>query len=256
MKRILFFFLASCLTASVAQAAVLHELWDKYQNMTEAAGAKAAQSTMAKSGASQKFPGRVLGTAQGKGEASFHFPWKYRAVSYELHYDKGENLARSIYGLALAVKDVSPDLPKEKFFRGVLGFHYGVDQICSWLNAASEKNTLSDEENVFLGLLLQDGVVRLGDKGFEPTGRYRHVLGAAGGKKRSFAQNLRHERLHVFWSEDDTFRTAGQSDWQAMSEDERNAAKAALPNYDQSNEPQLVEEWAIKRAETKNISIR
>lgn len=226
------------------QAHVLEEAWHKYAPLAEKEQPK------------ENCPGLILGPAPGKGESAHSHVWKYRAQTFEIHYARPAELARSIYSLALFVHDVSPNLPREKFYGGVLGFHYEAAQIAAWLNhALAEHAALSPEENAFAGYMLRSGIVKIGEKGFEPGGKINHVLGAAPGKKRKFAENLRHERLHVFWDEDEAFREREMDAWNSQPEAEKEKARGELKNYDPKNESQLVEEWAIKRAEKSGMSI-
>lgn len=104
-------------------------------------------------------------------------------------------------------------------------------------------------------MLLSDGVIAIKGGNFVPTGKYSHILAASQGKKRSFSDNLRHERLHVFWDEDSVFRERAQQEWKTLSEEERQKIRKTLHQYAQENEAQLVEEWAVKRAETSRMSI-
>ena len=147
--------------------------------------------------------------------------------------------------MAIYAGDVDSSLDPQKFIEGVLGYHYRVTQVCAWLNAVVSKKTSSpelDEENL-IGVLLSDGVIAIKGGNFVPTGKYSHILAASQGKKRPFSDNLRHERLHVFWDEDSVFRERAQK------------IRKTLHQYAQENEAQLVEEWAVKRAETSRMSI-
>lgn len=59
----------------------------------------------------------------------------------------------------------------------------------------------------------------------------------------------------MFWDEDSVFREKAQQEWKALSEEERQKIRKTLYQYAQGNEAQLVEEWAVKRAETSRMSI-
>lgn len=234
---------------SAAQAQTLEEIWNKYApgaaHVPDTANATARQESV--------FPGRILGEPQGEGESAFQHAWKYRSVTYELHYADPERLARSVYGLAIHARDVSPELPREKFFGGVRGFHYATWQICRWLDdARREGKNLSPEEAELADMLVQDGVIRL-ESGCEPGTPVRHVLGAAPGKKRSFARSLRHERLHVYWDEDIGFQARSRARWIALPDSEKEAERRKLKNYSQDNEWQLIEEWAVSGAEAQAV---
>lgn len=80
-----------------------------------------------------------------------------------------------------------------------------------------------------------------------PSGPVRHVLGAAPGHKRTFGDNLRHERLHIRWDEDPGFREKSEKQWAALSDDQKAQARRQLPQY--PAEAQLIEEWAVGLAE-------
>lgn len=247
MKKLFLLLLLIIFGAQSATGHVLEELWNKYSEKSRPAKAVPAVST----------PGKILGKAQGTGEAAFRYPWKYRFKTYELHFEDPAELAQFIYSLAVFAHDVSPDLPKEKFYGGVLGFHYSARQIADWLNAAvSGHQALTPKENAFAGFMLEEGIIGLGPKGFEPRSAITHVLGAAPGKKRTFAQNLRHERLHVFWDEDKALRTREEKAWGALPPAQQATEREALKNYAQDNEAQILEEWAVKRAEKSKMSIR
>lgn len=187
----------------------------------------------------------------------FTHKWKYQATTHELFYEDHRALARSIYSLALHTGDVDSSLEPQKFIEGVLGYHYKITQVCDWLNAVVSKNITKpelDEENL-IGVLLSDGVVTIKDGNFVSTGKYSHILAASSGKKRSFSDNLRHERLHVFWDESSDFRNKALEEWKELSEEERQKARKTLYQYSQDNEEQLIEEWAVKKAESCNMSI-
>lgn len=249
MKALLFV-IALFFCAAPCQGHILEELWDKYSGI-------AGESPEAQSSASASTPGVILGKAQGAGEAAFDYPWKFRSSAYEMHFEKPDELARSVYSLALFAHDVSPDIPPDKFYGGVLGFHYSTAQISAWLNnTLANGKSLSPAESRLAGRLLLEGILAIGPYGFEPIGGIKHVLGAAPGKKRSFATNLRHERLHVFWDENKEFQQEQIARWQALSDAEKANIRKELKNYAQDNEPQLIEEWAIKNAEKGQMPIK
>lgn len=240
----------ACMALFIAQAAnahILEEVWDKYS----------ALSHVYEKTAPEKTPGEIIGKAQGANEHGFDWPWKYRSTVYEMHYEIPEQLARGIYSLALYAKDIDANIPREKFYKGVLGFHYTAAQIASWLNdCVAKRSVLTSEENIFAGKMLVNGIIGIGRNGFEPSGKITHVLGASGGKKRSFAQNLLHERLHVFWDEDHDFQTAAYEEWKNLSGEEKEKILQSLKNYNPHNENQLVEEWTISKAEKNKMPIR
>ena len=222
----------------------LEEIWNRYAQRV----APQPESTL---------PGRLLGVASETRKAAFAASWRYRAVAYELHYEEPAALARSVYSLALHAGDIDTTLPVERFIGGVLGFHYSVRQVCDWLNAVITQSFPGPEldEETLAGLLLQDGVIRLQDGRFRPNGRITHILAAAPGKKRDFAANLRHERLHVFWDENAAFREREQATWSALTGAQQAEAKKALSRYASGNEAQFIEEWAIHRAENSNMTL-
>jgi hypothetical protein len=203
-------------------------------------------------------PGRIFWARTEASCRSFAAPWRYREHTYELYYDDSRSLARVAYALALHARDIDLSLPVEKFLGGLLGFHYSVEQICAWLNdvMAGQSPDPALDEAVLAGMLLSDRVIAFHKGRFVPTGRVRHVLAAAAGRKRSFAATLLHERLHVFWDEDPAFRERMIGEWQALPEERKAAEKKALGRYASDNESQLLEEWAIKQAERTNMDLR
>lgn len=239
------------LLAIPARAEILEDLWNQYIVKSPTYQPPANASKHKTSNA----PGLIIGKAQGEADSAFDYKWKYRERAFEMHFEKASDLSHSIYSLALHTRDISPKLPKEKFFKGVPGFHYSTEQIVTWLNDP-EKMPLSTEEKQFVAQLQQGGVVSLQAGRYVGSDSIDHVLGAAPGKKRSFAFNLRHERLHVFWDEDPQFRTRYQAEWLGLEEAEKLSARQnELRNYAQGNEQQLVEEWAIYKAEASNMSL-
>ena len=259
MKRTGLFILLFCVCSQTAYAHLVEDLWEKYA--PESSESVAPPSvTPAPAGPVQDSglkPGRDFSAAASGGDSpAFLEPWKYREKTYELHYAEPEKLAQSIYSLALHAGDISADLPREKFLGGVLGFHYSVSQICAWLNDVfAWSKDLSAEENAFIGLLLQDGVVRVTNGSWHEGPQINHVLGAAPGKRKAFDETLHHERLHVYWDEDEAFRTRETQAWENLSEAERETQRDRLKNYNQNNEQQLIEEWAVIRAENSNMPL-
>lgn len=245
MRKFIPLYLFMALTASGAQAEVLEELWNKY-----------APDNF-KDEIQLPTPGAIYGQAPGTGESSFSYQWKYRPKTYEMHFQDPETLAKGIRSLALYAGDISPDLPPEKFYKGVTGFHYSAAQIAGWLNnVIRKKEELNPEENAFAGEMLKNGIVKLGGEGFTPGEDISHALGSAPGKKRAFAKNLLHERLHVFWDEDQQMRDKARSAWDGMTESEKEEIRKRLKNYNQNNEDQLLEEWAILEAENNGFNIK
>lgn len=245
--RKIFFLTALTAILSVplfSTAGTLEDIWNAYVPKSE----KPAPPT----------PGRLIGVSAGERMSAFVENWKYRSTTYELHYDDPAALARTVYDIALHTGDIDKSLAHDRFVKGVLGYHYRTEQICRWFNdvvgAKFPAPTL--DEFVLAGLLLQDGIITFNSGRFVPTGKATHVLAAASGKNRPFAANLRHERLHIFWDEDKAFHEKGLQDWQALSPDERAAAKKQLSRYAGDNEKQLIEEWAVSRTEASNIELK
>jgi len=235
---------AALLLALAAPAwAGISPLWDKYISLYEANQPNHETTT---------FQGRVLGNWSERPSSLFNAVWPYRHNSYELLCADAATLARLIYGLALHAKDLDPSVDLARFERGAQGFHYGVDQITAWANDLLHgKFPLhSAQELALLGWLVEDGVLRAQDGALLPTGMAAHVLGAAPGKSRGLALNLDHERLHVLWDEDEAFRAERQAAWQALSDADKEAVYARLKGYDRTNQPQIIEEWAVYNAET------
>ena len=203
-------------------------------------------------------PGRIVGPATDEMKALHANAWRYRAATYELYYGDSQELARTVYGIALHAGDIDASLSPERFIKGARGYHYSVGQMCDWINDLIRKKEAEPrfDELVLLGLLLQDRVVTVREGRFVPTGTIKHVLGAAPGAKRSFADNLRHERLHIFWDENADMRRQTEKKWQALSAAEKDKARKALAQYAQGNEEQLIEEWAIYNAEQSNRDLQ
>ena len=248
MKRSLFLSLCITLLAiGPCQAGILEDLWEKYTPLAEK---NTAQEVVAL--------GRLLGEATTEREASFREDWKFRSTTYELHYENPADLARTVFGIALHAGDIDDTIKPERFIGGVLGYHYRTAQVTDWLNDVLAGKTPSPtlDEGLLVGMLLQDGVVHIQDGRFQPTGKAGHVLAAAPGKTRSFAGNLLHERLHVFWDEDKSFQAQCVEDWKNLSDSDRAEALKKLARYASGNENQLIEEWAIYRAETTNMQLR
>ena len=243
--RLSFLVLLALLAASPCRAGVLEDMWAKYSPVEETVAGQASA------------PGRILGKPDREREAAFLYSWRYRAVTYELHYDEPAALARTVYGIALHAGDIDGTLAPERFIGGVLGYHYSTDQVCAWLNDVLDRKSPGPalDETVLVGMLLQDGIIGITDGRFRTAGKIKHILAAAPGKKRQFDTNLRHERLHIFWDEDNAFREQGQEDWKNLSESARAEALKKLARYASGNEKQLIEEWAIARAESSNMNM-
>ena len=194
-------------------------------------------------------PGRILGQAGPEFEKSFAENWGYRAQTYEIYHPDSTRLARLVYALARHSGDIDGSLAPDRFVAGVKGFHYHIDQVCAWLNdlTAGKSPDPALDELVLAGLLLEDKILAVKGGRLVPAGPVRHVLGAAPGNKRTFDDNLRHERLHIRWDEDPDFREKNKQQWAALSDDQKAQARRQLPQY--PAEAQLIEEWAVGLAE-------
>jgi hypothetical protein len=256
---------APCLRVASAENSDVSRLWERYFRLYEQQEDEIPQSPSSEvQRAWEHYVGKVLSPAvreDGPGRcvgedarlAVFmrKSAWKYRVGTYELYFASSPVLARSVYGLAMKSGDVDEAMPLDRFEKGVRGFHYSVAQVCAWIDTvlADDRAVHTDEERRLMRWLLNDGVIRIVDGKAVPGGTVKHVLGAAPGKKRGFEINLRHERLHVFWDEDAAFSGQYRRKWEAMSAGEKQAIRKSLSAYSQSNEAQLMEEWAIFQAE-------
>lgn len=221
-------------------------LWDSY--LALAHNARPASFSLC--------PGRLLRNAQ-TGAAAFSHAWKYRKTTYELHFDSRQTLGRTVYDLALHSGDIPPTVSRERVEAGVEGFHYGITQICAWLNDvfAGKRETPVRETLLFMGYLLQDQVVVLKEGRFIPGEKIGHVLAAAEGKKRSLEENLNHERLHVLWDEDPAFVKQVRKAWDALPEAERERERNRFKQY-ADNEELRLEEWAVREVQARRILVK
>lgn len=195
------------------------------------------------------YPGRIIGNPPPySGVSAFDYAWQYRFKTYELVFENATDLAAMIFSLAISAGDVSPDTPKAKFLKGVSGFHYSIDQILEWLNTKGQE--LSSDEQSLRDYLLKDKVIaKTGDVYVKSSAKIDHVLGCAKGKKRTYEQNLCHERLHVLWDLDFEFKQKFTAQFEDMALQEQMAIFKSMPQYNQDNLPQLLEEWAVGEAE-------
>jgi hypothetical protein len=239
------------LSVTPAHGEILEELWNKYAQTGNAGTVSHAQKT------EKRAPGRLIGKKTPEREKSFKAAWRYRSGTYELHYTDSEALAKTVYGIALFVGDVDKTLDVSRFISGVLGWHYTTRQLCDWLNAVLDKKFEKPEldELVLVGMLLQDRIIGIDEGRFTPTGAASHLLAASPGKKRAFADNLRHERLHTYWDEDKNFRETYTEKWKNLSDEAREQALKKLSRYAAGNEQQLIEEWAVETAESTNLNL-
>jgi hypothetical protein len=239
------------LSITPAHGEILEELWNKYAQAANAGANVSAQK------AEKRTPGRLIGKKTPEREKSFKTSWRYRSDTYELHYTDSEALAKTVYGIALYAGDVDKTLDVSRFVSGVLGWHYTTRQLCDWLNAVLDEKFEKPEldELVLVGMLLQDRIIGIEEGRFTPTGAASHVLAASPGKKRAFADNLRHERLHTYWDEDKNFRETYMEKWKNLSAEAHEQAMKKLSRYAAGNEQQLIEEWAIDLAENSNMDL-
>lgn len=202
------------------------------------------------------YPGRLLRNVQA-GATAFAYAWKFRKQTYELHFDSRQTLGRTVYDLALHSGDIPLSVSRERVEAGVEGFHYGIHQICAWLNDVFEgkRETPVRETLLFIGYLLQDQAVVLKDGSFEPGKEIKHVLAAAEGRKHSMEDNLNHERLHVFWDEDPEFQKKARKAWNALSPSERKTEQDKLKQY-ADNEELRLEEWAVRETQAHRIILK
>ena len=242
MRIISFILLIFSLWSFSSKADSLSELWERYSSLSES-------NLQAK--IQEDCPGHIVSYSD-----SFTYNWKYRSSTYELHYTEQKTLSKSIYSLALYSKDISKDLSKEKFYSGVAGFHYTVEQISDWVNSVLKGfSQVNYDENRFINTLIKDNVIIFNDGKFIPSLKIKHVLGAAPGKKSILADNLLHERLHVFWDNDADFKQHYLSRWNKMASKEQEDIKKEFKNYNQDNINQIIEEWAINEAQKGNFNI-
>lgn len=229
--------------ATPCRAELSPSLWDSYLAL--------AQNTRPAN--FLQCPGRLLRNAQ-TGAAAFSHEWKYRKTTYELHFDSRQTLARTVYDLALHSGDIPSSVSRERVEAGVEGFHYGINQICAWLNDVfqGKRETPVRETLLFIGYLLQDQVLVLQEGTFVPGKKIRHVLAAAEGRKRSMEENLNHERLHVFWDEDPGFMKQARKAWGALPSSEQQRERDRLKQYAEDDGLRL-EEWAVREAQARRI---
>lgn len=220
------------------QRNVIQETWERYVRKIPVP-------------ASAKYPGRTVGEEASLAGFMERSIWRHRATSYELYFASSRELARSVYGLAIQSGDVDSSMALERFEKGVRGFHYSAPQVCEWVNAVlgGLSPIQTDEERQILLWLLKDGVVDIVNGKAQPAGGINHVLGAAPGKNRKFETTLRHERFHVLWDEDPELADTAKKEWAALTEAEKKEIRKTLAAYAQNNEAQLMEEWAIFKAE-------
>ncbi|MEW5722166.1 MAG: hypothetical protein AB1896_03605 [Thermodesulfobacteriota bacterium] len=188
-----------------------------------------------------------------KPEALFCEPWPFRQVTYEILLPDRRLLARTIYGLALFTGDLDPSVTLARFERGVGGFHYRVEEVAGWAGALRDggRTPYTPEEKALLDRLLADRVLAEKDGRTLPTGRFRHILGAAPLDGRSLELNLNHERTHVAWDEDPDFKERHLDLWRSLAPGEKETFLESLKGYGRGDEEKLIEEWAVRLNETR-----
>ncbi len=251
MKKYVFMLMTCFLGFSLsAHAAGMQGIWEKYSSMSQESPSPAAPAAPAAG-----FPGRIIGELDQEHKAYFTQNWKGRALSYELYFASSEELAKSVYDLALFAKDIDESLAKDKFYRGVLGFHYNKGQVLAWAKSLYKSGMTAKDYPYLLQLLLEDKVLILDAEGFTFAEGIHHVLAASAGKKRTFASTLEHERLHVLWDEDTTLREKQIAKWHALSDAEKSQVRKDLHQYAQDNEAQLIEEWSVHSTERAHFQL-
>ncbi|WP_202108424.1 hypothetical protein [Succinivibrio dextrinosolvens] len=240
--------------SSQVSAAVLEDVWNKY-----VPSADTEYTVFKEFDSITSFPGRIFGTVQvNSKESDFNYPWKYRDICYEIHYENSQELARAIYSLAVFTHDVDSDFPRDKFVKNVLGCHYSLSEVVNWINYSIGMNIDFNKATVrFINALVEDGVIKKEQGIFikNSSSKVQNFVAASAGKNRPFDVNLRHERLHVFWDLDEGFFNSYTAKWKSLKGKELEKAKEIVKNYAQDNEKLLIEEWAIKLAENGEISI-
>jgi hypothetical protein len=197
---------------------------------------------------------RIIGEPTKEIYDLFHDKWEYKSITYELFYDNRVSLAAEIYDLAIFTKDITSDMPLERFEKGVQGFHYSVTQVCDWINNNKQIFLNPPQRQLFFYLLV-DGIIQYANNKAVPTGNVKHILGVSPGNRRSMESAARHERFHVIWDENSNIRTEYTQKWQNMTPEEHDEIAESLRGYSLENESQLLEEWAVRSLEnSKNHS--
>lgn len=239
------FFLVTVILAlpAVAFGDISPSLWNYYKTISEYSESR--HSTV--------FPGRCIGGFEETAE--FIEKWQYRSSVYELHFSDRLLLGKTVYSLARYSGDISEEISRGRIANGVEGFHYSSRQICDWLNAVFSGKCEAPvaEEFYLISLLIRDNVVQVEKGRFLPSEKIGHVLAAAPGKKRTFKDNLCHERLHVLWDASREFRQRAESRWKAFTEEQQKSIRKSLKGY-ADNEALLMEEWAVREAQAGTLN--
>ena len=198
-------------------------------------------------------PGRLPVNATPAMRALFFAPGPVRPLTYEILFPQQRMLGLAVFSLALHAGDVPKDTNPQRFYKGVQGFHYSVEQVCAWRatlpHALAPLPPEAVEGALWLARMLeQDQVIHKVADSWQGRGNVLHVLGAARGEKRTLARNLRHERLHTLWDEDEDMRKEARAAWETLSPPEQQKAVHALKGY-AADAALLLEEWAVRRLE-------
>jgi len=206
---------------------------------------------------SKEYPGVLVGSSAPERLTLFYQGWRFRSMTYEMLFSNSDVMCHAIYGLAIFVGDIRLDISLDRFVAGVKGFHYPVTQLVDWLNAMKSGSFkwYDQEEKIFERRLVDGGVIRFDSGTYVSTGMVRHVLGAAQGKKRSLLRNLTHERFHIVWDEDESFRIKWLGRWRALDDGERAriASKFLGNGYSVESDMGVAEEWAVSTSDQCNI---
>jgi hypothetical protein len=215
---------------------LLSDIWDSYSN------------SAVNKNANKNYIFRIYGILNNDMEELIKSSWQYKDITYELYYDSMTKLAHQIYDIAIFSNDLSKDVSMERFEKGVQGFHYSIDQICSFLNS-QQIDSYSYNELQFILYLINDEVVNFSGGVFVPSGKVKHILGVAPGKKRTMKVVSYHERLHVIWDEDAKLKNEYQEKWKNLTAEEKDSVIKSLKGYSLDKEDQLVEEWFVRQLE-------
>lgn len=205
-------------------------------------------------------PGKIFGEEDTKPSEEelkiFQWGWRYRPICYEMYYANLRDLARGVYGLALHTEDIDIKTNFSRFTNMVQCCHYSINQVCNWANEVftGKFKNFSPEETILLGSLIQDGALRIENGKFVPIGLISYIIVAAPGKRQTLVQGLEHQRLHIFWRENEAFRTQVQKLWKNLSEKDSEVARKRLQPMFGDDENRMIEEWAVQEAEAGRLS--
>jgi hypothetical protein len=188
----------------------------------------------------------VIGDINNEINDLINYDWKYKNLTYQLYYDNQLELANDIYYLAIFVNDITQDVSLARFQKGVQGFHYGINQICDWLNSLESRN------NNLYSYLLKGNVIKDENGKIVPTGKFNHILGVAYNKKREMMSIVKHEIIHILWDENKAIRDYYILKWNKSSEQDKENIINSLKGYSKENTDQIIEEWAVREIE-KNL---